>query len=312
MVGPPLFDQRGRVYTVTVDGYLHAYENDGRYRFSYTVSGTPLGPPRLRATDGAILIGTTRRFIYAITPQGSLSLRARTVTPVWSGLSPLDDDSLVYIGLDQKLYALSNYGAALYRVPIPGQPMGEPQVGDDGVVWIPLESGVARMHRALRVTRVPFSSPVEQVVPRPGGAVVLAGGRVVEVSDAGKKKLLGLGEWLFHGQGAVGWLDATGRGGWLPPDRPARQVPLDIHGSLAGSIHAEPALGAVGLLVPLQTGELVHFPWRDGELGSGHRLWINGEPLLRPVVHQRHVALGTAAGNVCLVRLPGDPAADRQ
>ncbi len=111
----------GRLYLVTQDGYLHAYEADGRFRFSFTVTGTPLGSPSLRPADGAVLLGTTARSVYGIGSEGQLFFRAHTVTPVWSGLHARDAQSVVYIGLDRYLYALSNRGVALYRVPIPGE-----------------------------------------------------------------------------------------------------------------------------------------------------------------------------------------------
>src|SRR6478609_5234896 len=48
LVGEPVLDKHERVYAATSDGYLHAFERDGRFRFSYTVQGTPLGSVSLR------------------------------------------------------------------------------------------------------------------------------------------------------------------------------------------------------------------------------------------------------------------------
>src|SRR5690606_10844033 len=86
LVGDPVLDQKERVYVATSDGYLHAFERDGRFRFSYTVDGTPQGSVSLRASDGVVLVGTTAGFIYAINQNGHLHWKHRTTTAVWSGL----------------------------------------------------------------------------------------------------------------------------------------------------------------------------------------------------------------------------------
>src|SRR5690606_14887190 len=57
IVGAPVVDESDRSYIATADGYLHAFERDGRFRWSYTVKGTPLGSVSIRPSDGAILMG---------------------------------------------------------------------------------------------------------------------------------------------------------------------------------------------------------------------------------------------------------------
>ncbi len=179
LVGEPALDKQERVYAATSDGYLHAFERDGRFRFSYTVQGTPLGSVSLRPSDGAILLGTTAGQIYAINQTGTLHFRHLTPTAVWSGLYSLNASSVVFLGLDWRLYALSNGGRALYRVRAPSVPTTEPVVADHDVVWVGLEGAVARFVSAYRLERIPLgpphgSGPVEQVVTLGDAAVARA------------------------------------------------------------------------------------------------------------------------------------------
>ena len=179
LVGEPALDKQERVYAATSDGYLHAFERDGRFRFSYTVQGTPLGSVSLRPSDGAILLGTTAGQIYAINQSGSLHFRHSTQAAVWSGLYALNAQSVVFLGLDWRLYALSNRGRALYRVRAPSVPTTEPVVADHDVVWVGLDGAVARFVSAYRLERIPLSGtespgPVEQVVTLRDAAVARA------------------------------------------------------------------------------------------------------------------------------------------
>lgn len=258
LVAQPLVDTLGRLYLVTQDGYLHGYEADGRFRFSFTVSGTPLGSPSLRAGDNAVLLGTTARAVYGIASDGQLSFRAHTVTPVWSGLHARDAQSVVYVGLDRFLYALSNRGAALYRVPIPGQPVGEPAVAPGGVVWIPLETGLARIEQALSVRRFPTRAPVDQLALGARAAFVLTAGSLWSFQASGAATEHGPAEELLSDGTAVLALGSDGTGAWFPTGDPAGRVLVRFPEVLRPS-------GAGGLfqgrvLLPLESGEVA---WLD-------------------------------------------------
>lgn len=302
-VGDPLLDETGRLYSLTSDGYLHAFEADGRYRFSYTVSGTPLGSPSLRPGDGAILLGTTRRFIYAITQAGSLYFRGHTVSPVWSGLYPLDRQSVVYVGLDRHLYALSNQGGPLYRVAIPGHPVGEPAIGPDGLVWLPLDSGVARFERAYRVDRTPTPSPVERVVPLGRGAVALVAEEAWYLDQRGRPSSLGPAAWLAGGDDEVLLLAPNGAAQLVL--RGGEVVPLELAwGELSPQeLSAEPGLSRDHLALPLGDGRLVVLPRRARRFGPGRSLAIADVALTRPTIVGSVAALGTSSGQVCVVSL---------
>lgn len=295
-MGKPLVDEHDRVHFVTVDGYLHVYESDGRYRFSYTVAGTPLGQPTRRASDGAVLIGTTARRIYAISPLGGLSWQIGTLSPVWSGLHPLEPGSLAYLGMDRQLYALSDRGVRLYRVPVPGTPVGEPVVAPGGVVWVPLDTGVARFERALRVTRAPFDAPVEDVVWFGSDALALSRGELVRVRGDQKVEALGRASVLASdGKTAV----------WLTGDEPERLRVLDARG--VRTLAAPTGAGGAPLVVngralwPLVDGRITVQQLGDGALEAS--LEITDEELSTPVFGRRLLVVPTRSGAVCALHL---------
>ncbi len=196
VVGLPVIDEKNRAYVATSDGYLHAFERDGRYRWSYTVKGTPLGSVSLRASDGLILMGTTSQLIYAITQRGTLYWSFSTMTPVWSGLFALNAASVVFVGLDERLYALSNSGGALYRVRAPETPMGGPVVAPHDVVWVPLSDGVARFHAAYRLEHFRLPSAVEQLVTWGDQAVALAGDKAYLIESGAEPQELGTAQYI--------------------------------------------------------------------------------------------------------------------
>lgn len=253
-MGYPLVDRLGRLYLVTQDGYLHSYEPDGRFRFSFTVSGTPLGSPSLRPSDEAVLLGTTARSVYGIRPDGQLSFRAATITPVWSGLHARDERSVIYVGLDRYLYALSNHGIALYRVPIPGQPVGEPAVAPGGVVWVPLDTGLARIHQALSVQRFPTAAPVDQVVLGARGPFALSGGQLWSFTQDGTAQAHGPAEGLAgDGTSVLAW-DGAGGGTWFPGGDVSQAVTLHVLAGLRPS--GTGGLAGERALLPLEDGEV--------------------------------------------------------
>jgi len=303
-VGYPLVDRLGRLYLVTQDGYLHSYEPDGRFRFSFTVSGTPLGSPSLRPSDDAILLGTTARSVYGIRTDGQLSFRATTLTPVWSGLHARDPRSVIYIGLDRYLYALSNHGVALYRVPIPGQPVGEPAVAPGGVVWIPLDTGLARIREALSVQRFPTAAPVDQVVLGARGPFALSGGQLWSFAQDGTALAHGPAEGLLgDGTSVLAW-DGEGGGTWFPGGDPSRATTLRVLAGLQPS-------GAGGLwghqaLLPLDDGEVALLDLADSGVPTVRKLKILSEPVeLAAFTPSRARLLVTSrGGRACLLDDP--------
>jgi len=304
LVGPPLVDARGRLYLVTQDGYLHAYEGDGRFRFSFTMAGTPLGSASLRAADGVILVGTTARLVYGITSEGQLAFRAHTVTPVWSGLYPRDAASVVYIGLDRFLYALSNGGAALYRVAIPGQPVGEPAVGAGGVVWIPLDGGVARLEQAFSARRFALNGPADGLGLGAQGPLVVSGGTLYAFDARGLASSLGPAETVLGDGTSVLALDGAGGGAWFEGGDPARRVGLGPYPALAPS--GRGGLAGRRALLPLATGELGHLDVTQPDEPRAARVQVLREPLTGASFTRGvpRVLVTSRSGQACLLDDP--------
>lgn len=255
IVGAPVVDQAERSYVATSDGYVHAFERDGRFRWSYTVKGTPLGSVSLRPSDGAILIGTTGQFIYAINQDGSLRFRYPTLTPVWSGLHALNSKTVVFLGHDERIYAISNEGLRKYRVHAPSAPMGEPVVAPGDVVWLPLVDGLARFEAAFKLDRFPLSAPVEEAEALGNSAVVRAGGRAFLLATDGKTQALGPARFLSgdgervllaRSDGSLSLLSANGK-----------RVSLDVPKELVAALSAAPALSGDRVWLPLTDGRVV-------------------------------------------------------
>ncbi len=68
----------------------------------------------------------------------------------------------------------------------PERPVGEPQVAPGGVVWIPLDTGLARMQQAQSVRRFPMTAPVDQVALGGSGPFVLSGGDALVLQRLGE------------------------------------------------------------------------------------------------------------------------------
>jgi len=304
LVGRPLVDGAGRLYLVTRDGYLHAYEADGRFRYSFTVAGTPLGSPSLRASDGAVLLGTTARSVYGIGAEGQLSFRAQTLTPVWSGLHARDPESVVYVGLDRFLYALSNHGEALYRVPIPGQPVGEPAVAPGGVVYIPLDTGLARMEQALKVHRFPTAEPIDELGLGAHGPWVLSGGALISFDPRGVAWRHGQASALLADGRSVLALDGRGGGAWFPGGDPADRVVLGPHEPLEPS--GEGGLSGTRALFPLESGEVALLDLAHPERPTVSRVAILHESVTLALfaARSRRLLLTGRSGRACLVDDP--------
>lgn len=285
----------------TSDGYLHAFERDGRFRWSYTVKGTPLGSVSLRPSDGAILMGTTGRYIYAINQDGSLRFRFPTLTPVWSGLLALNPSTVVFLGHDRRIYALGNNGTRRYRVRAPSDPMGGPVVAPDDVVWLPLEDGVARFQAAYKLERFELPVPVEQVVPLGRDVVALGGGEAFFVSKTGQVGRLGRARMLAGDGQRVVLVRLAGTLELLTSELSTEHV---AQGATARAPLSAP---------PTLVGEHVWLPYQDGTVqivalrGKGESIEFAAHdgPVSSPVVGPsgRFAIVPTPGGRFCAVEL---------
>ena len=290
LVGAPVVDADDRLYFASADGTLHAFEADGRYRFSFTLRGTPLGSVSLRPADGSILLGTTERLVYAVSQNGVLRWSFSALTPVWSGIVPLDATSVVFLGLDRFLYALTTTGAARYRVRIPGEPVGEPLVTADGAVWIPLQDGAARVVGARAAQKIALSGAVETLVAqargvaaRSGRSVVLlrADGSIQERLEADEIGGSAAGLALVQNTGALEWRSARG----------TQRTTAKLGARLSAS--------------PLVTTDLVALPLQNGDLGLLNAAGtlelrkLGGAALGRPVAGRTRLFVPMADGQIC-------------
>lgn len=285
LVGLPVLDEKERVYAATSDGYLHAFQRDGRFRWSYTVKGTPMGSVSLRASDGVILMGTTARMVYAINQSGQRHWSFQTLSPVWSGLFALESQAVVFLGQDRRLYALANgTGGALYRVRAPGEPMGGPIVGKKDVVWLALTDGVARFQSALRLERFPLDGPVEQLVAWGDRAVAISGGSAYLIASDTLPRQIGAARYvqsdghqlvLVDQQGGLRLLNST--------DSSHLSVPTLEDPAIAAlsKLSAPPALVNEELWVPQEDGKLTIIQLSRRTQRS---IQISPRPLASPVV----------------------------
>jgi hypothetical protein len=111
VTGPPAVSPAGLVYVATVEGYVHALEPDGAFRWSYGVEGIPIGAPAVDA-DGRVYVATTAQRLYALGPDGRLVWMQRTRTrfatpPIW--VAP---GFIYYVGSDQHVYDVAAWNSA--------------------------------------------------------------------------------------------------------------------------------------------------------------------------------------------------------
>lgn len=297
IVGLPVVDAQGLSYVATSDGYLHAFERDGRYRWSYTVKGTPRGSVSLRPGDGAILLGTSARYIYAIHPSGTLHWAFRTVTPVWSGLFALNPGSVVFLGLDERLYAVSPTGRARYRVRAPGTPSLDPVVAPHDVVWVGLGDGVARFVAAYRLEKFPLPSSVEQIITVGDAAVARAGGRAYFIEEGAAPRDLGPAQFLVAGGDQ-----------WAIVDKEQLRFPGQARPPIALSRtpSAPPAWADGRLWVPFEDGTLLMTQLGERAGGaSSVTVTVADQALMTPVLVQgeARALVATLGGEFCGVEL---------
>lgn len=305
IVGEPVVDDQERAYVATSDGYLHAFERDGRFRWSYTVKGTPLGSVSLRPSDGAILMGTTAKYVYAIAQTGTLRWSFQTLTPVWSGLFALNQDTVVFLGHDTRLYALGNNGAARYRVRAPGDPMGGPVIADDDVVWVPLADGIAKFEAAFRLEKFGPKQAIEQLVVLGDGVVARGGGQAYFVSAQGEVESLGAASQLAGNGREVLLLDDQDGGRIIARDLTEQKL-VSLLPDPSLQVSAAPKLNDSDIWIPTTAGVLVIF---DRKTNARRVVAVADRPLSTPVVGRSGTwaLVPQPGGEFCAVDLSDTP-----
>ncbi|GEM_PF-2961203 len=299
IVGSPVLDEEERSYIATSDGYLHAFERDGRFRWSYTVKGTPLGSVSLRPHDGVILMGTSQRYVYAINQAGGLYWFFRTLTPVWSGLFALNEDSIVFLGHDRRLYALANRsGRARYRVRAPGDLMGDPVVAAGNVVWLPLSDGVARLQAAIKMEKFNFSSATEQLVAFGDRAIARAGGETYILQEGGPMTSRGAAAFLAADNQHFALFDEAGKARLFTHDLVSVNLPKETSTDQRKYLSDAPAMAHSHFWLPYADGTIGVRPLLGGR---EERLKIGNGPLATPVVGSsgKWALVPTRGGRFC-------------
>jgi outer membrane protein assembly factor BamB len=300
MRGEPVVDGQGRVYVTTTDGHLHAFEPDGRYRWSYTVSGAVMGRPVLRNYERAVLVGTTDRWLYTITEAGQLDWAYPTLTPVMSGLVQAEERSIVFVGGDGYVYSVSPGGVARWRAALGGFASADPFIGEGGVVWVSAGRELVRLEGAWRAHRSALPGEATSApLPLGHGVAVVAGSELVAFDGAGRGRFSkpnvayaapsGSGLVTVSPDGRVEVIDAAGRGNF------ARALP-------ASPSDAPTASGGL-VYVPLLTGALAVIgasaaPFELERVGDG----ALGRPIVDAV--RRQVLVEVAGLRVCAVGMP--------
>ena len=306
LIGSPVVDRAGRLYFLSSDGYLHAFEEDGRYRFSYTVKGSPRGNLTLRQSDSAILLGTASRYLYAISQSGAQIFKRRTLSPVWSGITPLSDNSIAFVGLDRRIYALYANGGSRYRVKMPSAITGEILVTRPGLVWVPLKRGVARLEDSFNLQRIALGASIKQLIPFKDGIIAQSEQEIFILDSAGKlthtiSSIVAAGEiehglaYILKQDGSLTTISDRGQGA----DR-LKEFTLQKFNSL--SISAAPLVYRDGenivSLVPTTSGDLLIS--RNGKI---RRLKISKESLATPVRGRNgQFYVPSASGRICAIK----------
>ncbi len=301
MRGEPLVDREGRVYATTTDGYLHSFEPDGRFRWSYTVSGAVMGVPVIRASDGAVLVGTSDRWMYAVMDTGLLGFAYPTLVPVMSGLVGGPDGAVLFGGGDGYLYAFSPGGNARWRAPLGGILTGDPLVGAGGTVWVTAGRQLLRLDKAWRAHRSTLPSDAVSSPVRFGeGVAVVAGDELIAFDREGRGRFSkpnvayaapsGTGLVSVSPSGRVELLDASGKSTLL--------------GNLGAEPSEAPVSAAEGVIVPLMNGSLALIGRKSQAVGF---TFVGEGALGRPVVDaaRRQLVVRVAGGQICAVELPG-------
>jgi len=98
------------------DGYVHALNPDGSYRWSYTVKGRIVAPAVEEATSGRVFIATSEARLYALEPDSHLRWVFPLPVAPKSELALTSKGTLLFVGQDDHLYGVTTGGALTLRL----------------------------------------------------------------------------------------------------------------------------------------------------------------------------------------------------
>jgi len=106
----------GAVYIGSGDGYVHALEADGGFRWSYTVKGRVVAPPVEEPSSGRLFVATSEARLYALEPDSHLRWVFPLPVAPKSELSLTAKGTLLFVGQDDYLYGVTTGGALSLRL----------------------------------------------------------------------------------------------------------------------------------------------------------------------------------------------------
>jgi outer membrane protein assembly factor BamB len=245
IAGPPALGPEGQIYVATHEGYVHALDENGAFRWSYTVKGAVIGGPRM-LPHGSVVVATHLGLIYALTPEGRRQWVFKVPGPITTAVTVSAKGTLVFGASDRVLYTVSPYGGVVWRAPIKGGFSTPPEVVAPGLVAVGTSRGVVLVRGPNRQTLVEASG-VRQIAAGPesvgfgwaladAGIVPFAGVDPVEFAGLQQLSSVRGGQLLAASGGELVWIAADGQA--------ARRValPAPLSGSVAldarGTVYA--------------------------------------------------------------------------
>lgn len=115
----PGLGKDGSVYVGSAEGYLHALASDGRYRWSYTVTGRIVAAPVEDGATGRVFAATSDRKLYCFEPDARLRWVFPLPVATKTELLLTPKGTLLFVGTDDHLYGVTTSGALVLRLAAP-------------------------------------------------------------------------------------------------------------------------------------------------------------------------------------------------
>lgn len=290
--GAPAVTEEGAVYLTSVDGYVHALDPGGVFRWSRGLAGIPIGAPAVDRA-GHVYVATSARRIYAVRPDGHLKWMRPTPARVATALAWAPAGFLYYAGRDRQVHALASWGGPLWHRRLDHPVTVAPAIADGWLLVGTDEPQLWTFRGASARSQLGLSGELTQpVLSNRDHWFVVAGGQLVAF-EKGEQVA-----WRRQARHAA--LSADGR--WLLAEADRELVWLDpstgdeLHRSgLPGDPSGAPALNDAGVgMVPMVSGDLVIA--RPGA-ATPARVSVAASPLWRPIWNERTQSVAVAAGS---------------
>jgi len=164
LVAPAGVAEDGGLCVGTVDGYVHALNADGSYRWSRSVHGAVTRRPLFAGQLWYIATSADR--VYALTRDGALYWVFKPPSPINSELAADAAFALYFVAADRFLYGVSAHGGVTLRTPF-GDLKAGPSSGPDGAIWAKNQAGIVVRARGQDVRRFGPDGPSELVFADP-------------------------------------------------------------------------------------------------------------------------------------------------